>query len=105
MLHRKKSTDTTLPILLALLSGAGLVACIAGAAMLGIGKLQSNPVRVLGIASGIALFSYALLRLLLEIADRRAAADFIGPASELTTLTFAPTPRVHRPQRASAKGA
>jgi hypothetical protein len=105
MLNRKKSTDTTLPILLAMLTGIGLVGCVAAAALLGMGRLPSSALRVTGIAVGIAAFSLALLRLLLEIADRRSAADFIGPASELTTLTFAPTPRVQRPQRTSAKGA
>lgn len=94
MFQSRHSPDIAFLKLLASLVGAGLLACLWAAAMMGAGRLLQSPLLALSVLLVIAALGTGLRRLLQEIADRRAAQD-LG-ASELTTLTFPPEPRVQR---------
>ena len=94
MFNTHRNTDTAVLKLLAGLTALGLLACLSAAAMMGARMLARSPV----VAAAVLLLAGALVaglrRLMLEIADRRAAEELGSP--ELTTLTFPPEPRVQR---------
>lgn len=94
MFHSRRTPDTAFLKLLASLLALGLLAFLSAAAWMGAGPLARSPflVVVLAIATGALLLG--VRRLVVEIAQRRAADDL--DASELTTLTFPPEPRVQR---------
>src|ERR1700749_4157949 len=56
------------------------------------GPLRMGAAVVLGLLAAIAL-----VRMMLKLAARRADSNLLDPASELTTLTFPPSP--HSPPR------
>jgi hypothetical protein len=96
MFHTRRTPDTVFLKLLASLLALGLLACLSAAAWMGAGPLGRSPfvLMVLVIATGALLLG--VRRLMHEMAERRAAEDL--DASELTTLTFPPEPRVQRPR-------
>jgi hypothetical protein len=94
MFHSRRNPDTALLKLLASVTALGLLACLSAAAVLGLGTLARSPMLATSVVLVIGALAVGLRRLVAEIADRRAAED-LG-ASELTTLTFPPEPRVQR---------
>ena len=101
MLHATRHPDTAVLKLLASLAALALLACVAAAAMLGVGTLVRSPLLATSVLLVAGVLGVGLRRLVLEIADRRAAQD-LG-ASELTTLTFPPEPRVQRTRPAQLR--
>ena len=86
---------------------------LAGAAALGVahgsaaaasthGLLTRGPLRTGAVIALCLVAALALVRALLKMAARRADANLLDPASELTTLTFPPT-RSQRPRLDRAK--
>jgi hypothetical protein len=100
MFHRR-TPDIAVLKLLASLAALALLACLAAAAIVGVRTLAHSPMLATAIVVVAAVLAAGLRRLILEIADRRAAAD-LG-ASELTTLTFPPEPRVQRTRPAQLR--
>jgi peptidoglycan/LPS O-acetylase OafA/YrhL len=94
MFHSRRTPDTALLKLLASVAALGLLACLSAAALVGMGTLARSPMLATSVVLVIAALALGLRRLVAEIADRRRAED-LG-ASELTTLTFPPEPRVQR---------
>jgi hypothetical protein len=94
MFQTRRTPDTALLKLLASMTALGLLACVFAAAILGLGKLAHSPMLATSVVLVTGALALGLRRLVMEIADRRAADD-LG-ASELTTLTFPPDSRVHR---------
>jgi hypothetical protein len=101
MFHRRRNPDTALLKLLASVTALGLLACLFAAAMLGVATLARSPMLATSVVLVAGALGVGLRRLVAEIADRRAAED-LG-ASELTTLTFPPEPRVQRTRPASLR--
>jgi hypothetical protein len=101
MLHSRRTADTAVLKLLASLAALGLLACLAAAAMVGVRTLARSPMLTTSGLLVAGVLAAGLRRLILEIADRRAAED-LG-ASELTTLTFPPEPRVQRTRPAQLR--
>jgi hypothetical protein len=101
MFHRRRNPDTALLKLLASVTALGLLACLFAAAMLGVATLARSPMLATSVVLVAGALGVGLRRLVAEIADRRAAED-LG-ASELTTLTFPPEPRVQRTRPASPR--
>ena len=101
MLHSRRTADTAVLKLLASLAALGLLACLAAAAMVGVRTLARSPMLMTSGLLVAGVLAAGLRRLVLEIADRRAAED-LG-ASELTTLTFPPEPRVQRTRPAQLR--
>lgn len=95
-MYRRRSTSPVLLMLLATLSGLALVGCVAAVVLMASGQLAGGPARMVSLAIGMAALAFAFLRLLLVIGESRTANALIRPASELTTLTFPPMPRVRR---------
>ena len=94
MFHTRHTPDAAILKFLAVLVGLGLLACLWAAASMGAGRLLHSPLLALAVLLVIGALAAGLRWLLTEIAERRAAQD-LG-ASELTTLTFPPEPRVQR---------
>ena len=78
----------------------GALAHGSAAAATGSGLLARGPLRTGALIALCLVAALALVRTLLKMAARRADANLLDPASELTTLTFPPTrsqrPRMHR---------
>jgi hypothetical protein len=94
----------TIVILKTLAGAAALGALAYGAAVAATrsGLLPRGPLRT-GVAVAVGgLVAMALIALLFKRAARRADANLLDPASELTTLTFPPT-RSPRPRLNRAK--
>lgn len=94
MFHSRRTPDTVFLKLVASLLALGLLACLAAAAWMGAGPLGRSPFVLMVVVLATGALLLGLRRLAHEIADRRAADDL--DASELTTLTFPPEPRVQR---------
>ena len=96
MFQTRRTPDTVFLKLLASLLALGVLACLSAAAWMGAGPLARSPfvLMVLVVATGALLVG--VRRLVLELAERRAAEDL--DASELTTLTFPPESRLQRPR-------
>jgi hypothetical protein len=94
MFQSRRTPDTALLKLLASAAALGLLACVSAAAVLGVGTLARSPMLATSVLLVTGALAVGLRRLVAEIADRRASED-LG-ASELTTLTFPPEPRVQR---------
>jgi len=94
MFQSTRNPDTALLKLLASVAALALLACLFAVAMLGVRTLAHSPMLATSVVLVTGALAVGLRRLVAEIADRRAAQD-LG-ASELTTLTFPPEPRVQR---------
>lgn len=94
MFHSRHTPDTVFLKLVASLLALGLLASLSAAAWLGDGPLARSPFLLLVAVVATGALLMGLRRLVQELADRRAAEDLA--ASELTTLTFPPEPRVQR---------
>jgi type II secretory pathway pseudopilin PulG len=103
MMHRRRFHDTTRTKYLASLAGLGVLACLAAIALMALGVLPRSTGRMIAFLAGAAALVLALLRLLLDIAARRAQEDVIAAPSELTTLTFPPASRFDRPRLPRAR--
>jgi peptidoglycan/LPS O-acetylase OafA/YrhL len=98
MMHRRRFHDSTPTKILASLAGLGALACLAAIVLMALGVLPRSTGRMIALLGGAAALVLALLRLLLDIAARRAQEDVIAAPSELTTLTFPPASRFDRPR-------
>ncbi|HET8747633.1 MAG TPA: hypothetical protein VFM98_18690 [Ramlibacter sp.] len=96
MFHSRHTPETALLKLLAGLAALAVLACASVLAMLGMRAIAYSPLLATAMVLAIGVLLVGLRRLVGEIADRRAAYDLA--ASELTTLTFPPEPRVQRPR-------
>ena len=101
MLHQRPNPDTALLKFLATVAALGLLACLFAAAMLGMGTLARSPLLAGSVVLVTGALAAGLRGLVAEIAERRASED-LG-ASELTTLTFPPEPRVQRTRPAQLR--
>ena len=101
MFHSRHNPDIAILKFLASLVAVALLACLSAAAMLGADRLVHSPLLALAVLLVLGALLAGLRWLLQEIADRRASDD-LG-ASELTTLTFPPEPRVQRTRPAQLR--
>lgn len=101
MFHPRHAPDIAILKFLAGLVAVALLACLWAAASMGAGRLLHSPLLALAVLLVLGALAAGLRRLMLEIAERREAQD-LG-ASELTTLTFPPEPRVQRPRPAQTR--
>ena len=72
MMHRRRTHDSTPTKILATLAGLGVLACLVAIALMASGVLPRSTGRVIALLCGAAALVMALLRLLLDIAARRA---------------------------------
>lgn len=93
MFHTR-TPETALLKVLASLAVLGLLACAATVAIVGVRTLVRSPMLATSVLLVTGVLTATLRSLVREIADRRSSED-LG-ASELTTLTFPPEPRVQR---------
>ena len=98
MMHRRRTHDSTPTKILAVLAGLGVLACLAAFALMALGVISGSAGRMIAFLGAAAALVLALIRLLLEIAARRAEEDVIAAPSELTTLTVPPASRFDRPR-------
>jgi hypothetical protein len=101
MFRSRHSPDPARLKFLACLAVLGLLACFWLGFRMRAGSLARSPLTVLALVVIAAALLTVLLRLLGRISARRNQPDL--SASELSTLTFPPEPRVQRPQLQRAK--